>query len=93
MIPLTVHFATLILLARAQRRISRSLIAFSNDEGESWYGLKELPYELSGDRHKAEYDPVSDKVLVSFRDDTRKTKRHRQAYRREQRLVCLGRDL
>lgn len=31
---------TLILLARAQRRISRSLIAFSNDEGESWYGLK-----------------------------------------------------
>ena len=29
--------------------------------------MKKLPYELSGDRHKAEYDPVSDKVLVSFR--------------------------
>ena len=29
--------------------------------------MKELPYELSGDRHKAEYGPVSDKVLVSFR--------------------------
>ena len=54
-------------MARAQRRISRSLIAFPNDEGESRYGLKELPYELSGGRHKAEYDPVSDKVLVSFR--------------------------
>ena len=58
---------TLILLSRAEKRVSRSLIAFSDDEGESWYGLKELPYELCGDRHKAEYDPVSGKVLISFR--------------------------
>ena len=58
---------TLILLSRAEKRVSNSLIAFSEDEGESWYGLKELPYELCGDRHKAEYDPVSGKVLISFR--------------------------
>ena len=58
---------TLILLARTEKRISRSLISFSYDEGATWTEPKELPYELSGDRHKAEYDPVSGKVLISFR--------------------------
>ena len=58
---------TLILISRAEKRVTRSLIAFSDDEGDSWYGLKELPYELSGDRHKAEYDATTGKVLISFR--------------------------
>ena len=58
---------TLILLSRAEKRVSRSLIAFSYDEGETWEGLKELPYELSGDRHKAEYDETTGKLLISFR--------------------------
>lgn len=57
----------LILISRAEKRVSRSLIAFSYDEGETWEGLKELPYELCGDRHKAEYDETTGKVLISFR--------------------------
>lgn len=57
----------LILIARAEKRISHSLIAFSYDEGMTWEGLKELPYELCGDRHKAEYDATTGKVLISFR--------------------------
>ena len=57
----------LILISRAEKRVSRSLIAFSYDEGETWEGLKELPYELSGDRHKAEYDETTGKLLISFR--------------------------
>lgn len=57
----------LILIARAEKRVSRSIIAFSYDEGMTWEGLKELPYELCGDRHKAEYDETTGKVLISFR--------------------------
>ena len=58
---------TLILFARTEKRISRSLISFSYDEGATWTEPKELPYELSGDRHKAEYDPVSGKLIITMR--------------------------
>ncbi|MDE5616277.1 MAG: glycoside hydrolase [Clostridia bacterium] len=57
----------LIMLARANRRVSNSLICYSYDEGETWSEPKELPYCLTGDRHKAEIDLVTGKVLVSFR--------------------------
>ena len=43
------------------------MICYSYDEGESWTQPKELPNCLTGDRHKAEYDPVSGKVIISFR--------------------------
>ncbi len=58
---------TLILLARANKHETGSLILFSNDEGETWSKPRELPAELTGDRHKAEYDPISKKLIVSFR--------------------------
>ena len=57
----------LILIARANNRVSNSVICYSYDEGESWTQPKELPNCLTGDRHKAEYDPVSGKVIISFR--------------------------
>lgn len=57
----------LILIARANNRVSNSVICYSYDEGESWTQPKELPNCLTGDRHKAEYDPVSSKVIISFR--------------------------
>ncbi|MDE6188669.1 MAG: glycoside hydrolase [Clostridia bacterium] len=57
----------LILLARANRRVSNSIICYSYDEGATWSEPKELPNCLSGDRHKAEYDPVSGKLIISFR--------------------------
>ena len=57
----------LILLGRSNSREMNSVISVSKDEGKSWSALKELPYSLTGDRHKAEYDPESGKMLVSFR--------------------------
>ena len=57
----------LIMLARANRRVSNSIICFSYDEGKTWSEPKEMPNCLSGDRHKAEIDPVTGKVLISFR--------------------------
>ncbi|MDE6758844.1 MAG: glycoside hydrolase [Clostridia bacterium] len=57
----------LIMLARANRRVSNSLICFSYDEGITWSEPKELPNCLTGDRHKAEIDPITGKILISFR--------------------------
>lgn len=69
----------LILLARANRHVSNSLISYSYDEGITWSEPKELPHCLTGDRHKAELDPVSGKVLISFRQllcNGKKFRRH-----------------
>ena len=57
----------LLLFGRAEKRKTRSVICLSRDEGNTWTKPVELPYVLSGDRHKAEYDPESKKVIVSFR--------------------------
>lgn len=57
----------LIMLARANSKKSNSMILFSYDEGVTWSEPKELPNELSGDRHKAEFDPTTGKLLVTFR--------------------------
>jgi hypothetical protein len=40
---------------------------FSIDEGETWSLPKELPLELTGDRHTAKYTKDG-KLFVSFRD-------------------------
>lgn len=66
----------LILLGRSNSRTMNSLISVSYDEGRTWSALKELPYCLTGDRHKAEYDPISGKMLVSFRLYLPKVKPH-----------------
>ena len=57
----------LILLARGNTRVTNSLISVSSDEGKTWSAFRELPYSLTGDRHKAEYDASTGKLLVSFR--------------------------
>lgn len=57
----------LIMLARPNNRVSNSLICYSYDEGVTWTSPKQLPNSLTGDRHKAEYDPTSGKVIISFR--------------------------
>lgn len=58
---------TLILIGRGNSRETNSLISISKDEGETWSEFRELPYALTGDRHKAEYDTSTGKVLISFR--------------------------
>lgn len=57
----------LILIGRGNSRTTNSLISVSSDEGKTWSELKELPYALTGDRHKAEYDETTGKLLISFR--------------------------
>ena len=56
-----------ILLGRANARNSGSLACVSYDQGATWSEIKELPNCLTGDRHKAEYDPTTGKWLISFR--------------------------
>ena len=58
---------TLVLIGRGNSRVTNSLISVSKDEGETWSEFRELPYALTGDRHKAEYDETTGKLLVSFR--------------------------
>lgn len=57
----------LILIGRGNSRSTNSLISVSSDEGETWSEFRELPYALTGDRHKAEYDETTGKLLISFR--------------------------
>lgn len=61
------HSDTLILLARANSRRTNSLISVSRDEGNTWTKPVELPYVLTGDRHKAEYDAESGRYVITFR--------------------------
>lgn len=62
----------LALLARAQRKITNAIVAFSDDEGQTWSRPREVPWPLMGERHKAQYDPVSGRLLITFREIMRK---------------------
>ncbi len=66
----------LALLARAQHKVTNAMVAFSNDEGETWTPPREMPDVLMGERHKATYDPVSGRLLITFREIIRKEKIH-----------------
>lgn len=56
----------LILLMRNNKH-DASMACVSYDEGKTWTEPAYLPNALSGDRHKAQYDPVTGKWLVTFR--------------------------
>ncbi|ELC8441365.1 discoidin domain-containing protein [Clostridium perfringens] len=58
----------LALIARSQAKRHNSMIAFSNDEGETWTEPVELQGALMGERHKAIYDPISGRLLITFRE-------------------------
>lgn len=64
----------LALLARAQAKKTNAMVAFSNDEGMTWTAPRELPASLMGERHKAEYDPISGRLLVTFRQIIRRSR-------------------
>lgn len=57
----------LILIARTNVHTGPSVACVSSDEGLSWSKPAELPYALTGDRHKAEYDETTGRWLISFR--------------------------
>lgn len=64
----------LALLARAQNKVTNSMIAFSDDEGKTWTRPREMQGSLMGERHKAAYDPVSGRLLITFREIIRNDK-------------------
>ncbi len=57
----------LVAIARCNLKKSYSYMLVSTDEGQTWQTPKQLPIELCGDRHKAEYDPISQRFVISFR--------------------------
>ena len=59
----------ILCLMRENSRTYNSLMMFSNDEGETWSEITELPGSLTGDRHIARYAPDG-RIIVTFRDMT-----------------------
>ena len=57
----------LAMLLRENSRTRNSYIMFSDNEGELWSEPKELPLELTGDRHTLKYTN-NGKLFISFRD-------------------------
>lgn len=57
----------LLVLLRENSRVYNSFYITSNDEGESWSPMIELPAALTGDRHTAQYTKDG-RLFISFRD-------------------------
>ena len=57
----------LLCLFRENLRKGHSLMKTSDDEGATWSDLRETPWGLTGDRHKARYAHDS-RLVVAFRD-------------------------
>ena len=58
---------TIAVLLRENRRVRRSHIIVSGDEGQTWSEPREVSLALTGDRHVAKYAPDG-RLVVSFRD-------------------------
>lgn len=58
---------TIAVLLRENRRVKKSHLITSTDEGQTWSEPMELPMSLTGDRHTAKYAPDG-RLLISFRD-------------------------
>ena len=55
-------------LGRNQTHAGPATMFYSDDEGKTWSVPAELPGSLAGERHKALYDPISGKLVISFRE-------------------------
>jgi hypothetical protein len=55
-------------LARSQSHHNPATLIYSDDEGENWSKPMDLPGSLAGERHKALYDPVSNRLFIAFRE-------------------------
>lgn len=55
-------------LARSQSHNNPATLIYSDDEGDTWSKPMDLPGSLAGERHKAAYDPVSGRMLITFRE-------------------------
>lgn len=57
----------LAAIFRVNAHYTFSYVSFSTDEGVTWSEPQQLCKELTGERHKAEYDPVSGKLIITMR--------------------------
>lgn len=55
-------------LARSQSHNNPATLIYSEDEGTTWSKPMDLPGSLAGERHKAVYDPISQRLLITFRE-------------------------
>lgn len=60
------------VLLRENSRTRNSHIIFSEDEGRTWSEPRELPNELTGDRHVGRYGPDG-RLFITFRDVSSKS--------------------
>ena len=58
----------IVALGRNQTHTGPATMFYSDDEGETWTEPVELPGSLAGERHKALYDPISGKLVITFRE-------------------------
>ncbi|GAB6167820.1 Ig-like domain-containing protein [Clostridium carnis] len=58
----------IVALARSQSHKHTSMIFYSDDEGKTWSRPRQVQGSLNGERHKATYDPISGRLLISFRE-------------------------
>lgn len=58
----------IVALARNQTHAGPATMFWSDDEGETWTEPAELPGSLAGERHKALYDPITGKLVITFRE-------------------------
>ncbi|NCC55558.1 MAG: LPXTG cell wall anchor domain-containing protein [Erysipelotrichia bacterium] len=55
-------------LARSQSHNNPATLIYSDDEGKTWSKPMDLPGSLAGERHKVVYDPISNRLVVTFRE-------------------------
>lgn len=58
----------IMALARSDRKPHLSVMFYSDDEGKTWSEPMEMQGSLAGERHKAVYDPISGRLLITFRE-------------------------
>ncbi len=58
----------IIGLARSQSHNNPATLIYSDDEGKTWSKPMDLPGSLAGERHKAVYDPISGRLVITFRE-------------------------
>ncbi|MDQ6422949.1 Ig-like domain-containing protein [Paenibacillus sp. LHD-117] len=60
----------IVALARSQSHQHKSVMFYSDDEGETWSEPEDVQGALQGERHKAVYDPITGRLVVTFREIT-----------------------
>ncbi|MFA9414438.1 glycoside hydrolase domain-containing protein, partial [Streptococcus sp. E29BA] len=60
----------LVALGRSQSHQHKSTMFYSDDEGQTWTRPEFMQGALQGERHKIAYDPISGRLLVTFREIT-----------------------